>query len=291
MKLGIVAQKGNIRALSLVEDIRIELRDTDVDIVADEVTAQALSEDRNQRYGDVPREELEPPEGISIDNIDTCDLVVSIGGDGTFLYAARGTAGTPIMGVNLGEVGFLNAVASEDAIEHIRDVVGDIQETGVTPTHDLSRLQAQSEGWELPPSLNEIVIQGPQRGHGNGAGISVRVNGDLYTSGHADGVLIGTPTGSTAYNLSEGGPLVHPDADVFVVTEMAGKRPMPPVVIPQEARITVHVEDAETASVVSDGRTIEEVTPPTSVTIERADHPVRVAGPPLEFFPALNKLE
>ncbi|WP_135665995.1 NAD(+)/NADH kinase [Halorhabdus rudnickae] len=291
MKLGLVGQKDNPRAHSLVEAVRMDLRGEGVDIVVDDVTARALTDNGHETYGGVATPELEPPESISIEEMSDCDLVVSIGGDGTFLHAARGSAGTPIMGVNLGEVGFLNAVSPNDAIETIRDVVTEIREEGTTPTRELPRLQASGDGWSLQPALNEVVVQGPQRGHGSGVGVTVRVDDALYTSGHADGVLVATPTGSTAYNLSEGGPLVHPDIPVWVVTEMAAERPMPPLVVEEDTTITIRVEDAETASVVSDGRTTEEIEPPTQVTIERAEQPVEVAGPTLEFFTALGKLE
>ncbi|WP_136689790.1 NAD(+)/NADH kinase [Halorhabdus amylolytica] len=291
MKLGLVGQKDNPRARSLVEAVRMDLRGEGVDVVVDDVTAEALSDDRHETYGGVATPELEPPESVSVETMSECGLVVSIGGDGTFLHAARGSAGTPIMGVNLGEVGFLNAVSPNDAIETIRDVVTDIRENGTTPTRELPRLQVGGDGWSLQPALNEVVVQGPQRGHGSGVGVTVRVDDALYTSGHADGVLVATPTGSTAYNLSEGGPLVHPDVPVWVVTEMAAERPMPPLVVEEDTTITIRVEDADTASVVSDGRTTEEIEPPTQVTIERAEQPVQVAGPALEFFTALGKLE
>ncbi|QGN06229.1 NAD(+)/NADH kinase [Halorhabdus sp. CBA1104] len=221
----------------------------------------------------------------------SCDLVVSIGGDGTFLHAARGAAGTPIMGVNLGEVGFLNAVSPNDAIETIQDVVADLRGDGETATRKLPRLEASGDDWTLPPALNEVVVQGPQRGHGNGVGVTIRADDALYTSGHADGVLIATPTGSTAYNLSEGGPLVHPNVPVWVVTEMAAERPMPPLVVEDDTTITIRIEDATSASVVSDGRTTQEIEPPTQITLQRAAQPVHVAGPALEFFTALGKLE
>lgn len=289
MKLGFVGQKGNPRARALVEAVRMELQD--VDVVVDDVTAQALDEERHNTYGGVATPELDSPESVPVSEMSERDLVVSIGGDGTFLHAARGTGTTPIMGVNLGEVGFLNAVSPDDAIQTIRDVVDDIRDDGETPTRQLSRLQASGADWTLPAALNEIVVQGPQRGRGRGVGITVRIDDALYTSGHADGILAATPTGSTAYNLSEGGPLVHPSVPVWVLTEMAAERPMPPLVVGEESTITIRIEDAERVSVVSDGRTTEEIEPPAQVRLERADDPVHVAGPPLEFFTALSKLE
>ncbi|MCU4717881.1 NAD(+)/NADH kinase [Halapricum hydrolyticum] len=290
MQLGIVGQKGNPRAQSLVEAIGRSFLDDDVAVLVDSVTAEALSEQRGRGYGPSGNERFEP-DAIAIEELDTCDLVVSIGGDGTFLYAARGVGDTPIMGVNLGEVGFLNAIAPDDAIETIHDVVDDLREDGETPTREISRVQASGEDWTLPPSLNEVVIQGPQRGHGNGIGVTVRIDGSLYTSGHADGVLVATPTGSTAYNLSEAGPLVHPNVDALVVTEMAAELEMPPLVVEEDSEITIHVEGDDGATVVTDGRVSEDIETPSRVTLGLADESVRVAGPPLDFFAALGKLE
>jgi NAD+ kinase len=219
-----------------------------------------------------------------------CDLVVSIGGDGTFLFAARGAGTTPIMGVNLGEVGFLNAVAPEEAVDDVAAEVQAYRDGGIE-TRDMPRLTAEGEGCTLPPALNEIVVQGPRRGHGGGADIEVRVDGSVYTSGHADGVLVATPTGSTAYNLSEGGPLVHPRVDALVVTGMAESASMPPLTAGTDATVTVRVESADGGFAVSDGRTRRSLDGPTQVTVRRADQPVRIAGPPLDFFRALGKLE
>jgi NAD+ kinase len=121
--------------------------------------------------------------------------------------------------------------------------------------------------------------------------IEVRVDGSLFTSGRADGVLVSTTTGSTAYNLSEGGPLVHPDVKGLLVTEMCDAEGMPPLVLDTDATVTIRVDDAETAVAVSDGRMRRSLVPPGEITVERAGTPVRIAGPPLDFFAALGKLE
>jgi NAD+ kinase len=117
------------------------------------------------------------------------------------------------------------------------------------------------------------------------------VDGSRYSGGHADGVLVGTPTGSTAYNLSEGGPLVHPGVDGLLVTEMAASDGMPPLVVDADSEVTVTVTDAESAVVVSDGRRSRELCPPTEVTVAVTEPPVRLAGPKGDFFEALGKLD
>ena len=273
MDVGIVAQKGNGRAANLAGDIRARLEGTDVTVRLDRATAATLDAD-----------------GIDVDRMAECDLVVSIGGDGTFLFAARGAGGTPVIGVNLGEVGFLNAVSPEEAVDVVDREVAAFR-AGEETVREAPRLAATGDGWESDHAANEIVVQGERRGHGGGVGIEVRVDGSLYSGGHADGVLVSTPTGSTAYNLSERGPLVHPSVEGIVVTGMSAVEGMPPLVVAPDATVSVTLTDAERAVVVSDGREPRTVDVPTEVVVERATPPMRLAGPSVDFFEALNKLE
>ena len=273
MRVGIVAQRGNDRAAFLADDIRRRLRDENVEVWVDEATAEVL---------DVP--------GSAVDALDACDLIVSIGGDGTFLFAARGADGTPLLGVNLGEVGFLNAVSPEDAVESVVSAVAAFRADELE-VRDVMRIAAAADGWTGVPATNEVVVHGPRRGHGGGVDLEVRVDGELYTGGHADGVLVATPTGSTAYNLSEGGPLVHPGVDGLVVTEMCASEGMPPLVIPTDSEVTVSVTGVDRAVVVSDGKSRHALESPAEVRISATDSPLRLAGPASNVFEALGKLD
>lgn len=270
MRVGIVAQQGNPQAASLAGNIRDSV---DSGVVVDETTAESLD-----------------MSGVSVEEMSECDLVVSIGGDGTFLYAVRGIDGTPITGVNLGEVGFLNTTTPENAVTMVQETVSEL-DAGTLQTREMPRLSATGDGWTLPPALNEIVVMGQQRGHGNGVAIEVRVDGSLYTGGHADGVLVATPTGSTAYNLSEDGPLVHPDVSGLVINEMCATEGMAPLLIGPDSEVTVRVDEPESAVAVCDGRITQEIEPPEEIGIRKADSPVRIAGPDLDFFAALGKLD
>jgi len=274
MRVGIVAQRGNSRAAYLAGDIREELVGVDVEVWLDAATAGELD-----------------LAGRDVAEFSACDLVVSIGGDGTFLFAARGAGSTPVLGVNLGEVGFLNAVAPEDAVAAARREVERFRETGDVRYREAPRVVASGEGWSSTPALNEVVVQGEQRGHGHGVDVEVRVDGSLYEATHADGVLVATPTGSTAYNLSEGGPLVQPGVDALLVTGMCPAEPMPPLAVGLDSEVTVRVDGAAEAVVASDGGNIERVDTPGVVNIECTDEPARVAGPDADFFQALGKLE
>ncbi|WP_232686396.1 NAD(+)/NADH kinase [Halobacterium zhouii] len=275
MRVGIVAQRGNDRAAYLAADVREMLVDEGVDAWVDAATATEI---------DVP--------GRDVGEFDACDLVVSIGGDGTFLFAARGAESVPVLGVNLGEVGFLNAVKPADAVEAVRREVERYETEGTVRFREAPRVVASGErGWSLPPALNEVAVQGEQRGHGQGVDVEVRVDGSLYEAMHADGVLVATPTGSTAYNLSEGGPLVQPGVRGLVVTGMCAAEAMPSLVVPHDSEVTVRADGADHAVVSSDGSNEERVDLPTTVTLRTAEEPARVAGPDSDFFRALSKLE
>lgn len=273
MEIGIVAQKGNDRATTLAADLFEEVEAAGSSVAVDPATAAVIGS-----------------EGTPVDAMTAYSLVVSVGGDGTFLYTARNVGATPILGVNLGEVGFLNAVAPGDAATRLREEIAEIEQTGSPRYREVPRLRAQGEGWTLPPGLNEVTVLGPRRGHGNGIELEVRVGGSLYTSGHADGVLIATPTGSTAYNMSEGGPLVHPDVSGLVITELCASEPMPSLVVDPSQSISVRATDAEYAVVTSDGER-DQIETPAHVSISRAAEPGRIAGPRSDFFRALEKIE
>ena len=136
----------------------------------------------------------------------------------------------------------------------MREEVERVTETGTVRAREVPRVQAEGgQEWSLTPALNEVVVQGPKRGHGQGVEMEVRVDGSLYTAGHADGLLVATPTGSTAYNMSEDGPLVQPGVPGFIVNDMCATDTMPPLVVPLDAEITVRVDGADEIVVSADG--------------------------------------
>ncbi|WP_280535840.1 NAD(+)/NADH kinase [Halopenitus sp. POP-27] len=275
MDVGIVAQKENPRAAALVDSLADALADRGVTVRIDELTADALS-----------------ASGTPVSTFDTCDIVVAIGGDGTFLFAARNADGTPILGVNLGEVGFLNAVAPANAEDAVLSEVAAFRE-GTMNVREVPRLVAAVDDWRSTPAANEVTIQGDRRGHGGGLDYTVSIDGSPYSETHADGVIVATQTGSTAYNLSEGGPIVHPGVNAIVLTEMCAEAGMAPLALDPDVDLAVTVTDSRTGSVavISDGRRPTTFDPPVTVTVSKASVPMRIAGPRSDFFEALGKLE
>lgn len=147
------------------------------------------------------------------------DYVISMGGDGTFLKAAArvGAKGTPIIGVNMGRLGFLADVLPgeiEDAMESV--FTGDIQ------IEDHAVLQVVAEGGILagcPFALNDVAIL--KRDDASMISVRTYVNDEFVVTYQADGLVVSTPTGSTAYNLSNGGPIIIPQSGSFCMTPVA----------------------------------------------------------------------
>ena len=269
-----MARKGSERAVAVADELRDAVVDAGESVWLDVETAGALGE---------------PAAGRPVDALTGCDLAVAVGGDGTFLFVARNAGDTPIVGVNLGEVGFLNAVPPEAAEEALLSEV-EAFDRGEMDVREAPRLAARTGDWTSVPAANEIVIQSGRRGPGAGIDYEVRVDGSRYAGGHADGVLIATPTGSTAYNLSEEGPLVHPGVSGLVINEMAADEGMPPLVVDADATVTVSVDGVDEVVVASDGRNTTTLSAPAEVTVERTAPPMRIAGPSSHFFEALGKL-
>ncbi len=143
------------------------------------------------------------------------DLVIAFGGDGTILRAARlaARAGVPILGVNLGGFGFLAETSTEDLPAALPDLVAGRYELD-------ERMMLQAEAPHVDEhallALNDVVVT--KSGVARVLRLRVLVNGEHLASYPADGVIVATPTGSTAYSLSAGGPILHPKVDALVIT-------------------------------------------------------------------------
>ena len=203
------------------------------------------------------------------------DFVISIGGAGTFLRAASmvGSKATPIIGVNTGRLGFL-ADIHPDEIDH---AIADIADGhyAVEP-HAVIMVEADGEIIEGSPfALNDIAVLKRD----NAAMISVRtcINGEYLVTYQADGLIISTPTGSTAYGLSNGGPIIVPDADILCLTPVAPHSlNVRPIVINDDSEITLEVESRSHNFLVAiDGRS-EKLLESTRLTIRKAPYTINI---------------
>ncbi len=200
--------------------------------------------------------------GVEIEVVDAddnaaigCEVVIVLGGDGTFLRAAElaRNAGIPVLGVNLGRIGFL-AEAEADAIDKVLDhVINRNYRVETRMTLDVAvRVEGEivDRGW----ALNEASLEkGPRLGV---LGVVVEIDGRPVSAFGGDGVLVSTPTGSTAYAFSAGGPVVWPELEaILVVPNNAHALFARPMVTSPDAKIAIEIEsDGHDALAFCDGR-------------------------------------
>ncbi len=170
-----------------------------------------------------------------------CDVLLSIGGDGTFLEAVTlvGSSGIPIAGINIGRLGYLADIAKEEMPEAIKEII-----EGNYQIRQLDLLEVDTPGKEfghLNFGLNEFAIT--KRDSSSMMTIHTWLNDEFLNSYWADGLIIATPTGSTAYSLSVGGPIVHPLSENFVISPIAPHNlTMRPFVISNKMEILLKIE-------------------------------------------------
>lgn len=211
------------------------------------------------------------------------DMVLSMGGDGTFLKAAShvGKKNIPILGINTGRLGFLADVSPEEMEETFEDIYKKNYKV-----EDRSVLLATSEGQPLkgyPYGLNEIAIL--KRDSSSMITIHTSINGAYLTTYQADGLVIATPTGSTAYSLSVGGPVIVPHSKTIAITPVAPHSlNVRPIVINDDWEITLDVESRSHNFLVAiDGRS-ETCREGTRLTIRKADYQIKVVKRPNHIF-------
>lgn len=219
---------------------------------------------------------IDIPDAELFDGSDfTADMVISMGGDGTFLKAASrvGHKNIPILGINTGRLGFLADISPEE----MEETFNEIHENRYK-VEERSVLQLKCDNEKLqrdPYALNEIAVL--KRDSSSMISIHTAINGAPLTTYQADGLVIATPTGSTAYSLSVGGPIIVPHSKTIAITPVAPHSlNVRPIVIRDDWEITLHVESRNHNFLVAiDGRS-EPCQENTELTICRADYTIKV---------------
>jgi NAD+ kinase len=210
------------------------------------------------------------------------DLLISLGGDGTLLSVARaaGSRRVPILGVNLGTLGFLTEVNVEEMLPVLEMVLA-----GRAKVVSRMRLEvhASRDGRELGRflALNDAVIT--KTALSRMIDLETFAGGQEVTTYHADGLIVSTPTGSTAYSLSAGGPLLLPGIEAIVLTPICPHSlTQRPLVLPVESEIEVVVRTrGGDATVTMDGQEGMELLDGDRVAMRRSPHPVDIIASPL----------
>ncbi len=267
--VGLIAKTGSQQVLESLERVLKFLRSQDLNIVLESASAERLTcFEKISEVGEMG---------------DCCDLVIAVGGDGNILGAARALApfGVPILGVNRGRLGFLADISPEDIETQIGAVLaGDF----VTEDHFL--LEGEVLGLdEMHSALNEVLI--------HTASMPKMIEFDLYINGeevyaqHSDGLIISTPTGSTAYALSAGGPIMHPSLDAVVLVPMFPHTlTSRPIVIPGDFEIKVVIAspgDVE-ARVSFDSQVEFNIQAGDELLVRKMKKPLKLIHPPGHSF-------
>lgn len=222
------------------------------------------------------------------DLVNISDFLISLGGDGTFLSTAKlvGDKNVPIIGVNLGKLGFLAETPPTQISKFINDICRDkfkIEERTV--------LEASTD---LFPNkklygLNEIVIN--QSGTVKTIEIQALYNGQAVISYLSDGLIISTPTGSTGYSLSAGGPIVSPKSGVIVLAPICPHTlTARPIILPDSGVVRIKVESKVLVIVTADGNSNVKLKNPAFIEIKKAHYKIKLAKQ-LEsnYFKVLNQ--
>ena len=213
----------------------------------------------------------------------SADFALCMGGDGTFLNVASRVAdkGIPILGVNTGRLGFLAAFSADN----IEDAIASLY-SGSFTVEERSVLSLTSDGGELqgyPFALNEIAIL--KHDISSMISINTRINGEFLTTYQADGLIVGTPTGSTAYSLSVGGPIVVPQSQTISLTPVAPHSlNMRPLLLCDDIEIELQVESRSHSFLIAiDGRS-RSYSDSRRLRIRRAPYNIKVVTRQGESF-------
>ena len=225
--------------------------------------------------------------GAPLTDARSIDALITLGGDGTLLRGARWLDGevVPILGVNLGRLGFLTTCGTDEIGQALRSLASRdyVAESRMALHATAVDNDGQSrQNWR---ALNDFVVH--KGGFARVVRVGLSVNADSIGTYAADGVIISTPTGSTAYSLSAGGPVVVPTVESILITPISahtlGVRPL---LVSPDAEVTVDTtQSSETLMVTVDGQVGTELIPGEKLVVRRADSPVLIIRlPGTSFF-------
>jgi NAD+ kinase len=212
-----------------------------------------------------------------------CDLLIAVGGDGNILSAARAAAphGVPILGINRGRLGFLADVSPDE----IEDRLGEVLAGEFTMEEHFLLEGIVRDSEEIPSALNEVLIHSANMP--KMLEMELYVNDQFVCTQHSDGLIVSSPTGSTAYALSAGGPIMHPSLDAIVLVPMFPHSLTDrPIVIQgdDEIRVVLGDDTGVTAKVSFDSHLEFKMAAGESIVIRKKKERLQLVHPPNHSF-------
>ena len=268
--IGLIAHTGKEGAEPLVRAITRELRSRKAPFLMEKMTASLIGE------------------SISCDEIslaEQCDLLLVMGGDGSILRALHRSGGhvRPIFGINIGSLGFLTCLGSD---EYLRAVDSLLSGNYLLSPRSLLDVEIAGPNGSIPleRALNDVTISRGERSQL--VKLQASVDGAPLTEYHADGLIVATPTGSTAYSLAAGGPILMPDSGALVITPVCphvlSNRSL---VISDKSEVVIQAEGNQEVFVTIDGRTPHALQPSQRVILRLSDQRLPLAMMPESTFP------
>ncbi len=266
--IGIVAKTGDSRIRDTLASLVRCLKRHQLAIHVDDYCASVL-------------EGMPEADGLQALSSD-CELLIAVGGDGTMLSAAK-TAGrykAPLLGINLGRIGFLTDIIPEEINERLDEIfAGHYQEEKRFQLH--CSIERDGKSLKKYAALNDIVIQ--KWNIARLIEIKTSINGQFVHSQRSDGIIIATPTGSTAYTLSGGGPILHPCLQAMVLVPICPHTlTNRPIVVDYDSVIELEVggKSQDQARVTCDGELGMELQPGDRIRIRKNSRRIRLIHPP-----------
>ncbi|HPS64463.1 MAG TPA: NAD(+)/NADH kinase [Ignavibacteria bacterium] len=217
--------------------------------------------------------------------VDKIDIIISVGGDGTFLETVKALRNhpVPILGVNVGTLGFMSEVVPAEIKEFITDI-----EHNKFKIVDLCVVSCYSSKGKILSGINEIVID--KSNSTRLIEIEIYYNSEFVLRFLADGVIISTPTGSTGYSMSAGGPIVSPNGKVFIITPISPHTlNFRPLIVPDDGKIRVIARSSDKIRVTADGHSSKFFDTPAELIVTRSSHKVKtIKSIDRTYFQTLN---
>jgi NAD+ kinase len=281
-RIGIIAKRNSPEAIALVKNMAGWLRPKGIEVYVEKEVAKALS-------GQMPGPALKTVDGEEIP--EHVEMIIVAGGDGTLLSVARQVVGRniPILGVNLGGLGFLTEIPIEEVYPALDKVLeGDYR----ADQREVLHVSVIRKGKTLADYmvLNDAVIN-------KGAlariiDLETTINGEHLTTFKSDGLILSTPTGSTAYNLSAGGPIVYPTLDCIIITPICSHTlTNRPIVIPDQVIVRVILKTRQQEVILTlDGQQGFPLEFDDEVEVKKSDeHILLIKSPHRHFFGLLRE--
>jgi NAD+ kinase len=270
MKIGIYVQFYHENSETYIELILTALQHNSVEIVIEKNFLEILSS-----HHEVSLKFSEENTFTTLDK--SYDLFFSIGGDGTILKAITYVKelGIPIVGINAGRLGFLATIQKEKIAESINQILADKFVISERTVLSLETTPSNNEISQLNFALNEIAVN--RKNTTSMIKVETMVNNKYLTSYWSDGLIVATPTGSTGYSLSCGGPIIDPSTDSIVLTPIAPHNlNARPLVIPDSSTITLKVSGREKTYLVSMDSRIATLENETTLIIKKAAFTIKL---------------